>query len=348
MQKFQNYYKDVSLRMKNREIDILIVVNMFLTGFDATTLNTLWVDKDLRMHGLIQAYSRTNRILNSIKTYGNIICFRNLEKATNDAIALFGDKDAKGIVLMRTYDEYYNGYTDSRGERHRGYAALVDELLKIYPIGERILSEKAQKKFIWLWGAILKLRNILSAFDRFQQDSLLTERDVQDYCSIYNTLHEKWRSEEHEKEDINDDVEFEMELISNIEVNIDYILNLVSKYHDAHTSDRQVEIKNDIERAIGASPKMRSKKDLIEDFIASLTPQSNVGLDWNAFVHERIRTELDNLINDEKLKPEPAKRFVNDCFHEGYVETQAQQWPAYCLPCQGSKKAGTGTRRSRT
>ena len=338
--KFQNYYKDVSLRMKNREIDILIVVNMFLTGFDATTLNTLWVDKDLRMHGLIQAYSRTNRILNSIKTYGNIICFRNLEKTTNDAIALFGDKDAKGIVLMRTYDEYYNGYTDSRGERHRGYAALVDELLKIYPIGERILSEKAQKKFIWLWGAILKLRNILSAFDRFQQDSLLTERDVQDYCSIYNTLHEKWRSEEHEKEDVNDDVEFEMELISNIEVNIDYILNLVSKYHDAHTSDRQVEIKNDIERAIGASPKMRSKKDLIEDFIASLTPQSNVGLDWNAFVHERIRTELDNLINDEKLKPEPAKRFVNDCFHEGYVETSGTAVAGILPPMPRFQKGG--------
>ena len=139
-EKFQNYYKDVSLRMKNREIDLLIVVNMFLTGFDATTLNTLWVDKNLRMHGLLQAYSRTNRILNSIKTFGNIVCFRNLEKATNDAIALFGNKDACGLVLMKTYEEYYKGYEDDKGHHVKGYEELVELIRKFEP-GAIIASE---------------------------------------------------------------------------------------------------------------------------------------------------------------------------------------------------------------
>jgi len=142
--KFQNYYKDVSLRVKNREIDLLIVVNMFLTGFDATTLNTLWVDKNLRLHGLLQAFSRTNRILNSIKTFGNIVCFRNLEEATNESIALFGDKEACGIVLLKTYDEYYNGYKD--GDKDvRGYAGLISELQNKYPVGIQIIGEQIRK-----------------------------------------------------------------------------------------------------------------------------------------------------------------------------------------------------------
>ena len=178
--KFQNYYKDVSERVKNREIDLLIVVNMFLTGFDATTLNTLWIDKNLRLHGLLQAYSRTNRILNSIKTFGNIVCFRNLEKATNESISLFGDKEASGIVLLKTYKEYYQGY-EKDGKTIRGYKSLVEELQDKFPIEDRIGGEKNQKDFIKLYGGILRVRNILTTFDEFEGNEILTERDFQDY-----------------------------------------------------------------------------------------------------------------------------------------------------------------------
>jgi len=186
--KFQNYYKDVSERVKNREIDILLVVNMFLTGFDATTLNTLWVDKNLRYHGLLQAYSRTNRILNSVKTFGNIVCFRNLEQATNEAIALFGNKNASGIVLLRTYSDYYHGYKDGDKEV-RGYKDLVEELLDKYPVGEPIVGDQAKKDFIKLYGSILRLQNILSAFDEFTGNEILTERNTQDYHSMYIDLY---------------------------------------------------------------------------------------------------------------------------------------------------------------
>jgi len=186
--KFQNYYKDVSERVKNREIDILLAVNMFLTGFDATTLNTLWVDKNLRYHGLLQAYSRTNRILNSVKTFGNIVCFRNLEQATNEAIALFGNKNASGIVLLRTYSDYYHGYKDGDKEV-RGYKDLVEELLDKYPVGEPIVGDQAKKDFIKLYGSILRLQNILSAFDEFTGNEILTERNTQDYHSMYIDLY---------------------------------------------------------------------------------------------------------------------------------------------------------------
>ena len=227
--KFQNYYKDVSQRVKDREIDILIVVNMFLTGFDATTLNTLWIDKNLRSHWLIQAYSRTNRILNSIKTFGNIVCFRNLEKATNDAISLFGDKEASGIVLLKTFDEYYDGYTDW-DKKVKWYKTLVWELLEKFPLEERILWEKAQKEFIKLYGWILRVRNILTTFDEFIWKWILSERDLQDYHSLYIDLYNEFRKgKEDEKENINDDLVFEMELIKQIEINIDYIIELIKK-----------------------------------------------------------------------------------------------------------------------
>ena len=145
--KFQNYYKDLSQRVKAREVDLLIVVNMFLTGFDATTLNTLWVDKNLKMHGLIRAFSRTNRILNSVKTYGNIVCFRNLQKATDDAIALFGDREASGVVLLKGYDAYYDGYEEN-GKAVPGYRDLIDELSGEFPLGQPITGEQKQKDFI--------------------------------------------------------------------------------------------------------------------------------------------------------------------------------------------------------
>ncbi|HHW4673261.1 MAG TPA: type I restriction endonuclease subunit R, EcoR124 family, partial [Xylella fastidiosa subsp. pauca] len=218
--KFQNYYKDVSERLKKRKLDILIVVNMFLTGFDATTLNTLWVDKRLKAHGLIQAYSRTNRILNSVKSYGNIVSFRNLEQETNEALALFGNKDAKGIVLLRPYAEYYKEYEER-----------VGELVAAFPLGKAIVGEAAQKAFITLFGSILRLKNILTAFDDFGGQEILTEREFQDYQSLYLNLYAEFRSASAvEKESINDDVVFEMELIKQVEINVDFILLLVEQY----------------------------------------------------------------------------------------------------------------------
>ena len=193
--KFQNYYKDVSLRMKNKELDLLIVVNMFLTGFDATTLNTLWVDKNLKMHGLIQAYSRTNRILNSIKVFGNIVCFRNLQKRTDDAISLFGDKEAGGIVLMRGYKDYYFGYEDADGKYHPGYQDMIEELTTKFPLTEeRITGEQRQKEFIVLFGAILRMRNLLTSFDEFAGSEILSERDFQDYLGRYQDLRDEWKN----------------------------------------------------------------------------------------------------------------------------------------------------------
>ena len=315
--KFQNYYKDVSQRVKDREIDLLIVVNMFLTGFDATTLNTLWVDKNLRLHGLLQAFSRTNRILNSVKTFGNVICFRNLEKATNESIALFGDKEAGGIVLLKSYDEYYNGYKDDKKEV-RGYASLIKELLEKFPIGERIMGEKDQKEFIKLYGAVLRVRNILTTFDEFAGNEILTERDVQDYHSMYIDLYNEFRkSVEEEKENINEDVVFEMELIKQIEINIDYILGLIKQYHEDHTQNREILL--DINKAIDSSVELRNKKDLINQFITSLDMHSVVDEDWRKFVDQKKIEELEEIITTENLDRDATYQFVKSSFRDGRV-----------------------------
>jgi len=317
--KFQNYYKDVSERVKNREVDILLVVNMFLTGFDATTLNTLWVDKNLRLHGLLQAYSRTNRILNTVKTFGNIVCFRNLEKATNESIALFGDKEASGIVLLKSYDEYYNGYKDGDKEV-RGYTGLVKELLAKFPVGERIIGEQSQKDFISLYGAILRVRNILVTFDEFKGNEILTERDIQDYHSAYIDLYNEFRkSDDGEKENVNDDIVFEMELIKQIEINIDYILALVKKYHEDHIKNR--ELLMDINKAIDSSVELRNKKDLINQFIASLDIHSVVDEDWQKYVEKKKFEELEEIIKRENLEHEETYKFVRNAFRNGSVAT---------------------------
>lgn len=319
-EKFQNYYKDVSLRMKNREIDLLIVANMFLTGFDATTLNTLWVDKNLKYHGLIQAFSRTNRILNSIKTYGNIVCFRDLQKRTEEAIALFGDKNAGSIVLLRTYNEYYNGYNDDDGKHHKGYVELVDELKEKFSLESTIIGENNEKEFISLWGAILKIRNILTSFDEFTGNSILPDRIRQDYQSIYLDLYNKWRPPvDGEKENINDDIVFEMELVKQVEVNIDYILILVAKYHDSNCEAKEILV--DINKAINSSIQLRSKKELIESFIATVNTDTNVDEDWNKFVVEQKEADLTKIIEEENLKEEETKRFIDNCFRDGELRT---------------------------
>lgn len=317
---FQDYYKDLSDKVKHREIDLLIVVNMFLTGFDATTLNTLWVDKNLKQHGLIQAYSRTNRILNSVKTYGNIVCFRNLQEATNDAIALFGDKNATGIVLLKSYEDYYYGYEDDNGKKQIGYEERIAILLQKYPLGVQIVGEKAEKDFIALIGNILRLRNILSSFDKFAGNAILSERDFQDYTGMYVDLYQKYKQKDDgEKESIKDDIVFEMELVKQVEVNIDYILMLVAKYHQSNCEDK--EILGTIDKAIKSSLALRSKKELINGFISKINADTNVMDDWGKFVKEQKEIDLKKIINDENLNEEETRKFLDNAFRDGQVKT---------------------------
>lgn len=320
--KFQNYYKDVSLRMKNKELDLLIVVNMFLTGFDATTLNTLWVDKNLKMHGLIQAFSRTNRILNSIKTFGNIVCFRNLQKRVDFAISLFGDKNAGGIVLMQSFKDYYYGYKSVDGKTEPGYIEMIENLTTKFPLSElQIIGEQNQKDFISLFGAILRMRNLLVSFDEFAEKELLTERDLQDYLSRYQDLRDEWKRkrENGESTDIIDDIVFEIELIKQIEINIDYILMLVKKYHDTHCEDKEVLIT--IKKAVDASPELRSKKQLIEVFIAGINDVDDVMIEWNDYVYQQREADLEHIIQEENLNPEETRKFLENAFREGEVKT---------------------------
>ena len=322
--KFQNYYKDVSLRMKNKELDLLIVVNMFLTGFDATTLNTLWVDKNLKMHGLIQAFSRTNRILNSIKTFGNIVCFRNLHKRVDSAISLFGDKNASGIVLLQKFQDYYYGYVSVDDKPMTGYVDLIADLQGKFPLSEpQIIGEQNQKDFISLFGAILRMRNLLSSFDEFAGKEIISERDLQDYLGRYQDLRDEWKRKREEEggesTDITDDIVFEVELIKQIEINIDYILMLVKKYHDTHCEDKEVLIT--IKKAVDASPELRSKKALIETFIAGINDVEDVMTEWQGFVAQHREADLAAIIADEKLKPTETRKFLENSFREGEVKT---------------------------
>lgn len=321
--KFQNYYKDLSQRMKNREIDLLVVVNMFLTGFDATTLNTLWVDKNLRYHSLIQAYSRTNRILNSVKTFGNIVCFRDLQKETDDAIALFGNKDAGGVVLLKTYEDYYNGFDEEKSDgdtKHtNGYKELIENLLTRFPLEQPIIGEQDEKDFIALFGSILRMRNILTAFDDFKGNEILSERQLQDYQSTYLDLYQKHRPGKVEKEDFTSDVVFEMELVRQVEINIDYILMLVEKYRASHGKDKT--ILASISTAINSSIELRSKKELIEGFISDINVSASVSEDWKRYVDERREADIKALIARENLQPEETRKFLDNAFRSGELKT---------------------------
>ena len=310
-QGFQNYYKDLSDRMKKRQVDLTIVVNMFLTGFDATTLNTLWVDKDLRDHGLIQAFSRTNRILNSVKTYGNIVCFRNLEDRVNHAISLFGDKEAGGVVLLKPYAEYLGEYRERLAQLREQFP--LEAVLN----GNALLGEEAEKAFIRLFGVILRLRNILTAFDDFTADDTLSPRDEQDYRSVYTDLYQKWRKQKEDATIINDDLVFEVELLKQVDINIDYVLMLVQKYHDSNCTDKM--IIGDIERAIGASYELRNKKDLIEAFIDSLDSSKDVTADWEKYLAEAKERELSTIIEEEALDDAATREFMANAFVDGGV-----------------------------
>lgn len=342
--KFQNYYKDLSLRMKNRQVDLLIVVNMFLTGFDATTLNTLFVDKNLKQHGLIQAFSRTNRILNSVKTFGNIVCFRDLQKATDDAIALFGDKDASSIVVLKDFLSYYDGYDTEKGKHCYGYKELVEQLLEEFPTGEPVIGEESEKRFIGLYGSLLKSINILSSFDQFEGQEILSDRQLQDYQSNYLDLQEKWRKRRGgDKENINDDLVFETELIRQVEVNIDYILLLVQKYHDTNCTNKEILV--NISKAIGSSIQLRSKKELIENFIGSVNADTDVEQSWKDFVRQQKAEDLKELIESENLRPEETERFIESSFRDGQVRTTGTDIDKILPPM--SRFGGSGNRQEK-
>ncbi|EAH8208487.1 type I restriction endonuclease subunit R [Campylobacter upsaliensis] len=310
---FQNYYKDFSQKLRNKDLDLAIVVNMFLTGFDATTLNTLYVDKSLRYHGLLQAYSRTNRILNSIKSFGNIIAFRDLQKNTDDALALFSDENAKGIVFLRSLEEYLHGYTDEKGDKHKGYNELTKELTDKFPLEsfrQATLKTSDKKHFLALFGELLKLRNILEIFDNFSDP--LNERDKQDYQSHYISTYEKLRKDKDDKESNLDEVEFEVELLAQVEVSIEYILELIAKYHKDQATNYEPILK-----LLDSSLSLRSKKELFLRFIDSLHTQSNVAKDFSTYIKTHKNNALQDIINTLNLDPKKTKEFMQDSFERG-------------------------------
>ena len=348
--KFPNFYKDVSQRMKQRELDMLIVVNMFLTGFDATTLNTLWVDKNLRQHGLMQAFSRTNRILDRIKQFGNIICFRDLEEETNKAIALFADDNPKahGVVLMKTYEEYLHGYDDEEGKHHPGFEEMVSALKENFPLDVNMafMGEKAEKEFIRQFGTYLRMKNILDTFDQFEDDKTqyISQFTEQDYTSIYLDLRDKYRPQhEGEMVDINDDLVFEIELIKQVEINVDYIISLIEKHRADKGDDKVLEVQ--ITKAIGASPALRNKKELIEAFVQQYTPAKDITNQWIAFVSKQAQQQIEDIIVTENLKRNETIEFMRHSFQIGEVERFGDRITK-CLPPM--PLFGAGKQRSET
>lgn len=326
---FQNYYKNLSLRVKNREVDLIIVVGMFLTGFDAPTLNTLFVDKNLRYHGLIQAFSRTNRILNAVKSFGNIVCFRNLEKATQDAIKLFGDENSVNIILEKSYEEYINGFEDEvTGEVVKGYKDLCNEIIQKFPEPTKIELDVDKKEFVQLFGELLKSENILKNFDEFEEfESIISDRDMQDMRSVYVDIREsiiKISSGDKTTESKVDfsDVEFQIELLKTDEINLDYILALIlEKSKQNNDNDK---IKSEIRRVIRSSLGTRAKEDLIMDFIGKvdLTELKNTAEILEAFysfAKKEKEEDIKELIEDEKLK-DGSKYFIEKAVSKGYVE----------------------------
>lgn len=359
---FQNYYRDLAKRVKRKEVDLIIVVGMFLTGFDAPTLNTLFVDKNLRYHGLIQAFSRTNRIYDATKTFGNIVTFRDLEKATIDAITLFGDSNTKNVVLEKSYKEYLEGFTDIvTGEARRGYVEIVKELNEKFPNPDEILKEKDKKEFAKLFGEYLRVENILQNYDEFnhlkalqaidinnpeeveefkkahfvtdadiaamQKIELLKERTVQDYRSTYNDIRDWLRREKSGKESEDstidwDDVVFEVDLLKSQEINLDYILELIFE-HNKKTKDKDTLI-TEIRRVIRASVGNRAKESLVVDFINetdldTLQDKANVIDSFFVFAQNKQKAEASELIAEENLNVEEAKRYIEASLKREYA-----------------------------
>lgn len=325
---FQNYYKDLSLRVKNKEVDLLIVVGMFLTGFDAPTLNTLFVDKNLRYHGLIQAFSRTNRILNKVKTFGNIVCFRDLEKQTQDAIKTFGDENSVNIILEKSYDEYMNGFKDEEsGKITKGYIEICEELIDKFPDPTEIELDADKKEFVEIFGELLKAENILRNFDEFENfEKIISDRQMQDMKSVYVDIRESLPKPDDNgpKESQIDfsDVEFQIDLLKTDEINLNYILALILEKSKEHENIE--ELKAEVRRVIRSSLGTRAKEELIIKFINStrLSDLKNTDAILESF-YNFARKEKDekikSLVLEENLK-ENSRHFIERSINKGYVE----------------------------
>ena len=355
-QSFQNYYRDLAKRVKNQEVDLLIVVGMFLTGFDAPTLNTLFVDKNLRYHGLMQAFSRTNRIYDTTKTFGNIVTFRDLEQNTVDAITLFGDKNTKNVVLEKSYDSYFNG-----DDNQRGYLEVVQELQNRFPNPTEIETEQDKKEFVKLFGEYLRIENILQNYDEFAalqalqavdlndpiamekfkqvhyvNDEQIAEmlkvptlpvRAEQDYRSTYNDIRDwlRQRKEGNDKDNspINwDDVVFEVDLLKSQEINLDYILALIFEHHKKN-QDKEVLI-DEIRRTVRSSLGNRAKESLIVDFINQTNlndiPDKASLIDaFFLFAQNEQQKEAETLIQEENLNVDAAKRYISTSLKREYA-----------------------------
>ncbi len=316
-QSYYNYYNDISKKVKNREIDILLVVNMFLTGFDSPSLNTLYVDKNLKYHGLVQAFSRTNRILNEKKSQGNIVCFRNLKKNTDDAIALFSNKDAKDIIIMQPYEEYVKYFNEA-----------FETLVKITPTVSSVDSlknegEDKQLEFIKAFRNILRLKNILDSFSDFKWTDLsMSEQEFEDYKSKYLDLYEEIKDgigEKGEKVSILDDVDFELELIHKDEINVLYILQLLARYKDADEKDKETH-KNNIMAIINGQAHLRSKKELIEKFINEnmlhISDSDDIENEFEKFWEEEKESAYKKLCSEEKLDCIKVRQVVDTYVYE--------------------------------
>lgn len=325
---FQNYYKDLSLKVKDKQVDLLIVVGMFLTGFDAPTLNTLFVDKNLRYHGLIQAFSRTNRILNKVKTFGNIVCFRDLEKATKDAIKTFGDENSVNVILEKSYEEYINGFKDEEtGKVQKGYVEICNELVSKFPDPTEIVLEADKKEFAELFGELLKSENILKNFDEFENfEKIISDRQMQDMKSVYVDIRESVLSSKREgksDEGIDfSDIEFQIDLLKTDEINLDYILSLILEKSKEHEDVESIKV--EVRRVIRSSLGTRAKEELIMDFINStrlseLKNTDDILESFYTFAKKEKSKKIEDLIEDEKLKDD-SRRFIEKSISKGYVD----------------------------
>ena len=347
---FQNYYKDLSQKVKDKEIDLLIVVGMFLTGFDAPTLNTLFVDKNLRYHGLIQAFSRTNRILNKVKTFGNIVCFRNLEKATEDAIKTFGDENSVNVILEKSYDEYINGFTDEEtGKSMKGYIDLCNEIVDKFPNPVEIELDSEKKEFAELFGELLKSENILRNFDEFENfEKIISDRQMQDMKSVYVDICEDIRNTGKNDENRNgeeeidfSDIEFQIDLLKTDEINLDYILSLILKKSEEH--DDIETLKSEIRRIIRTSLGTRAKEDLVMNFInktdlSELKNSGDILESFYKYANEEKKIKIDELIENESLKKD-SERFIEKSINKGFVDYAGAELDSILPPTSRRKGA---------
>lgn len=354
---FQNYYKDLSKKVKDKKIDILIVVGMFLTGFDAPTLNTLFVDKNLRYHGLIQAFSRTNRILNKVKTFGNIVCFRDLEKATKNAIKTFGDENSVNVILEKSYNDYIKGFKDEEtGKSVKGYIDLCNEIVKKFPKPVEIEKNQDKKEFAELFGELLKTENILKNFDEFENfEKIISDRQMQDMKSVYVDICEEIRNAG--KDDQNNsneqgidfsDIEFQIDLLKTDEINLDYILELILEKTKEH--DDIETLKSEIRRIIRTSLGTRAKENLVINFInkTDLKKLKNNGEILDAFykyAKEEKKEKIDELVKDENLK-EDSRRFIEKSINKGFVDYAGSELDSILPPISRRKGAREAKKQS--